>query len=175
VRFDERDAGGGSYEPGTYRVPGPPRAILMAAGAMIVLTIVLAAIGHAQHRTYIADGEVTAIMTRPLRFVDASSGAVDVYDARSNGLVASLPPATNGFVRGTMRSLARQRHLRDVSADVPFYLTRWQSGTVTLDDSSTGSHVVLNAFGPDNLAAFARFLPPVSAVVSPSRHAPFAP
>jgi len=173
--FEQRDAGRGSYEPGTYRVPGPPRPILLAAGAMIVLTIVLAALGHAQHRTYIADGEVTPVMTRPLRFVDATSGAVEVYDARSNGLVATLPPATNGFVRGTMRSLARQRHLRDVSADVPFYLTRWQSGTVTLDDSATGSHVVLNAFGPDNLAAFARFLPPAPAAVSPSPQGASAP
>jgi putative photosynthetic complex assembly protein len=173
--IQERDAGRGSYVPGTYRVPGPPRPILMAAGAMIVLTIVLAAFGHAQHRTYVADGEVTPVMTRGLRFVDASSGAVDVYDAQSRALVASLPPATNGFVRGTMRSLARQRHLRDVSADVPFYLTRWQSGTVTLDDSSTGSHVVLNAFGPDNLAAFARFLAQPPALVSPSRRGVSAP
>ena len=40
----------------------------------------------------------------------------------------------------------------------PFVLTRWTGGRLTLDDSSTGAHVELGGFGPDNQVAFAGLL-----------------
>jgi putative photosynthetic complex assembly protein len=131
---------------------------LIAAGLVIAFTITVAAIGRTRPRSYVADGEAVPVETRALRFVDASDGGVRVYDAKTGALAGTVAPGTGGFVRGAMRSLARGRQQRGIGADVPFYLTRWRSGLFTLDDSSTGSHVVLNAFGPTNRDAFVRFL-----------------
>jgi putative photosynthetic complex assembly protein len=140
-------------------LPGPPRPVLIAAACLIVMTIIMAVIGRSRPHSYAADGEVVPVATRSLRFVDALDGSVAVYDARSGAEVGRVAPGTGGFVRGAMRGLARGRHQRGIGAEVPFYLTRWQDGVVTLDDSSTGSHLVLNAFGSTNLEAFQRFLP----------------
>jgi len=34
----------------------------------------------------------------------------------------------------------------------------WRNGRLTLDDPETGYHIELNAFGPDNVAAYRTLL-----------------
>ena len=64
----------------------------------------------------------------------------------------------NGFLRGTLRGLARTRRSEQVSPAVPFHLAQWPDGRLTLDDPATGRHIELLAFGADNAGVFARLL-----------------
>jgi putative photosynthetic complex assembly protein len=42
---------------------------------------------------------------------------------------------------------------------VPFTLTRWENGGLTLADPVTGRSVEVSSFGPDNRAVYANLLP----------------
>ncbi len=99
----------------------------------------------------------TAVQTRDLRFVDAPSGDVLVMNA-DDGTVLDRLQGEQGFIRGTMRGLARTRRAEGVGQEPPFRLTSWSDGRLTLTDSATGRRVELEAFGSENVATFARLL-----------------
>jgi putative photosynthetic complex assembly protein len=73
-------------------------------------------------------------------------------------LVDTLQPGTNGFVRGVLRGLVRERRAERIGPAPPFRLTRWADGRLSLDDPSTGRHVDIEVFGPTNAGAFADIL-----------------
>jgi putative photosynthetic complex assembly protein len=98
-----------------------------------------------------------AVATRDVRFTDEADGAVGVWDASGTRL-ASLAPGTNGFARGVLRGLARERRREGIGTQPVFRLIRWADGRLTLDDTATARHVDLDVFGPTNVAAFARLL-----------------
>jgi putative photosynthetic complex assembly protein len=98
------------------------------------------------------------VESRELRFEDRDDGAVAVYEAADGATVDVLAPGTNGFVRGVMRGLARERKRQEIGQQPPFRLTRWADGRLTLDDTATGRRIELAAFGPTNTGAFARLL-----------------
>jgi len=81
-----------------------------------------------------------------------------VYAASGGDVVEVLEPGTNGFVRGVLRGLARDRKLRGIGPQPPFELTRWTDGRLSLTDTATGREIELDAFGPTNVGAFARLL-----------------
>ncbi len=95
---------------------------------------------------------------RDLRFEDRADGAVLIYSSPQDRLVDTLPPGTNGFVRGVLRGLVRERRADHIGAAPPFRFTRWADGRLSLDDPSTGRHVDLEVFGPANAGAFADIL-----------------
>lgn len=96
--------------------------------------------------------------SRELRFLDRDDGAVVILDHFSGQPVEVLAPGTNGFVRGVMRGMARERRMKSVGTEPPYRLSSWSDGRLTLDDPSTGRWVELVAFGPDNFQAFAQLL-----------------
>ncbi len=63
-----------------------------------------------------------------------------------------------GFVRGTLRALARERKSRNLSRDVPFDLELHQDGRLSIKDPLTNSFIALEAFGPDNVDVFLKIL-----------------
>jgi len=63
-----------------------------------------------------------------------------------------------GFVRGVLRALSRERHSRGIGSEPPFKLVAHVDGRVTLMDPATGERIDLGSFGPTNIAEFARFL-----------------
>jgi putative photosynthetic complex assembly protein len=101
--------------------------------------------------------DVPAAMARDLRFEDRDDGAVTVRDG-GGAMVAVLPPGTNGFIRGALRGLARERRREEASMSAPFRLTDWTDGRLTLEDPATGRTLDLRAFGVTNAGAFARLL-----------------
>ena len=135
-----------------------PRAPLMAACALVVLTIVGSAwvrytgIGRADMPTSDATSQ------RELRFEDRSDGGVSVIDATTGRVSQVLAPGQDGFVRATMRTLARERKRRDIGPEVPFVLRTHADGRLTLEDPALGRRIDLEAFGPTNAGAFARLL-----------------
>jgi putative photosynthetic complex assembly protein len=97
------------------------------------------------------------VHTRQLRFEDRPDGAVAVIDADSGRLLDTLQ-GEQGFLRGALRALARERRLRAVGAEPPFELSARSDGRLTLTDPSTGQRLDLEAFGPTNAGVFARLL-----------------
>ncbi|MFG5121343.1 photosynthetic complex assembly protein PuhC [Methylorubrum sp. POS3] len=93
------------------------------------------------------------------RAEDRPDGAVELVGAQDNRLVARIAPGEGGFVRGTLRGLAQARQREGLGPEQPFTLTRFDNGTLALEDAATGRHVALEAFGATNAAAFARLLP----------------
>jgi putative photosynthetic complex assembly protein len=100
---------------------------------------------------------------RLLRFVDRPDGGVDVIDDASGRLLHSVQ-GQQGFLRGVLRGLARERRARSIGADAPFALSRHADGRLQLADPATGQRIELASFGPDNAAVFLRWLPGRSAV-----------
>ncbi len=144
-------------------VPAPspafPRLPLYGAVALILATFALVI---ASRITGIKASMVEpgpAVASRDLNFADRSDGYVVVTDAHGGAIVGLVPPsATDGFVRATLRGLARERRSRDYGAGIPFRLTAHADGALTLEDLATGRVISLEAFGPTNAASFAKFL-----------------
>jgi putative photosynthetic complex assembly protein len=135
-----------------------PRGVLFAVACMLAFIVVAAGLARV---TGLAGSQIdpaTAVQSVELRFVDRSDGAVEVHEATSGRAVAVLAPGTNGFVRGVMRGMARERRQFEVGMEPPFRLTSWDNGGLSLEDPSTGRRIELEAFGPTNFEVFTRLL-----------------
>jgi putative photosynthetic complex assembly protein len=93
---------------------------------------------------------------RSLVFQDHHDGGVRVEDGVTGKTLAVLH-GEQGFVRGTLRALTRERYSRGIGSELPFELIARVDGRVTLFDPSTGQRVDLESFGPTNTGEFARF------------------
>ncbi|MBV8971046.1 MAG: hypothetical protein JO290_02015, partial [Sphingomonadaceae bacterium] len=108
-----------------------PLAPLLGAGVLIAMTVAVAAgprLGYlAPIETAASDRathHVAVVETRSLRFTDRADGALVVSDAARGTTAAVLPHGVNnGFVRGVLRGMARDRKLRDISPAAAFTLT----------------------------------------------------
>ncbi len=142
-----------------------PKGALYGAAALIGLTLVLAIHGRA---TKVAQEEALAALENEIteihkyKFLDQSDGSIKVYDAQTGAVVQTVAPGEDGFIRGVLRGLSRQRKRRDIGREAPFHLIRMGDGRLTLSDPSTGETIDLGSFGPTNEAAFARLLTPGS-------------
>jgi putative photosynthetic complex assembly protein len=74
-------------------------------------------------------------------------------------VIAQFEPATNGFLRSTVRGLVRERKRREIGSEMPFRISMEANGRLLLTDPATNRTVDLRAFGPTNLDVFARLLP----------------
>jgi len=134
-----------------------PRAPLLGAAGLILLALVLAAGGRLVGTGEAAIGERASIV-RDLRFADRSDGGIDVIDAALDRPLDVVMPGSNGFLRATLRGLARERKRHEGGPEIPFRLTAWSNGRLTLADPATGRTVDLAAFGPTNAEVFGRLL-----------------
>ena len=91
--------------------------------------------------------------SRALNFQDHRSGAVLVLDAQTGQEVARFE-GEQGFLRGSLRALIRERKRRELGPEPPFYLQGHTDGRLTLRDPSTGTRIPLDSFGPSQLALF---------------------
>ena len=125
--------------------------------AMLLVAFVYALFGTKDDSPLVTDrGDVIA--SRELRFEDEADGTITVRDAVNGDALERLAVGEDGFVRSVMRGLVRERRARGLGPDTPFRLTTWSSGFVSLEDPATGRTIELTAFGPDNVAAFARLV-----------------
>ena len=140
-----------------------PKGALVGAAVLVALSLAMVAAARIGGYRPAQPPVSTVVDSRELRFVDRSDGAVLVYAGasapdESDRPVDVLAPGTNGFVRGVLRGLVRERRADHIGAAPPFRLTRWADGRLSLDDPSTGRHVDLEVFGPTNAGAFAQIL-----------------
>lgn len=134
-----------------------PRAPLYGAAALVLVAILAVAFVRLTGTGASRLPESPAVQVRELRFEDRADGGIDVIDARA-GQRIDVVTGTNGFMRGTLRGLARERKRAGVGPVAPFVLTARADGRLTLEDPSTGRHVDLESFGPTNTATFAQLL-----------------
>jgi putative photosynthetic complex assembly protein len=138
-----------------------PRFALIAAAALIAGSI--AAAGAARYArthapTVTAIEDVAPLSARDLTFFDMPDGSVQVRDAGGAQVLFVAEPGTNGFIRGVMRGMARDRRSRGIGQEPPFRLALWPDGRLSLRDLATGRQIELGAFGRDNRATFAQLL-----------------
>jgi putative photosynthetic complex assembly protein len=95
---------------------------------------------------------------RMLRFADQADGTVLISDAKSGEAVSVIGFGKGGFVRATMRRLAKAREAAGAGSEAPFRLVRWQNGALSLIDPVTGKQAEIYGFGGDHVRAFADML-----------------
>lgn len=140
-----------------------PTVPLAAASSLVVIALVAVAwvrvtgTGPEAGPAPVSEPIVAAV---ELRFEDREDGSVIVIDAEDGRIIDQLEPGTNGFLRGMLRSFARERRTIDAGPEAPFSLRRTDSGRLLLSDATTGRSIDLRAFGPTNAEAFGRFLSP---------------
>jgi putative photosynthetic complex assembly protein len=135
-----------------------PRGAVLGAGGLVISSLLIVAIARLTGYDPAKPPPSAIVEQVDLRFEDRPDGAVLIYDAADGRLADTLPPGTNGFVRGVLRGLVRERNADHIGPLPPFSLTRWADGRLSLDDPSTGRHVDLEVFGPTNAGAFADIL-----------------
>ena len=91
---------------------------------------------------------------RNLQFRDLPNGDIAVVDHRTGQPVAQFS-GEQGFLRSTLRALARERQRASLGQEAPFWLIGRTDGRLTLQDPSTGQRIDLESFGPSNAAVFA--------------------
>lgn len=145
--------------------PIVPRGVLIGAGALLLATLAItgavsvgllpkSAVPDASR----AAQHVAVEQQRSLRFADREDGAVVISDADSGAIVKVVPYGEGGFVRATMRRLARARAAAGIGAEPPFTLVRWDNGALSLSDPTTGRSAEIHGFGADHSRAFAEML-----------------
>jgi putative photosynthetic complex assembly protein len=126
---------------------------------------------NAQHETQVkAHGR--AIESQSLHFVDLDKGVISVINAHNKKEIIRLQSGEHGFMRSVMRGLAQERKAHGLGPEIPFELTVWEDGLVSLIDPATQRRVELSAFGKDNVAAFTQLLPSAAVRTSVDHSSP---
>lgn len=140
----------------TMRPDPVPRAVLLGGAALLLVTLLT--VGSARLSGQGArTPDAPAAQQRALRFEDRPDGGVAVIDGASGDLIETVH-GEQGFLRGALRGLARERWRRGLGAEQPFELVARTDGRLTLLDPATGERIDLESFGPDNAGVFARWL-----------------
>jgi putative photosynthetic complex assembly protein len=143
-----------------------PHALRPAAWLGVMLLLVLAGVTLARWQGWherVSDAPL--LWQRALRFDDTAQGEVRVSDAQS-GQVIALFTGEQGFLRGSLRSLVRERRRQSLDESSPFWLRGHADARLVLFDPATGQRIDLDSFGPSNKAVFASLHPSSSLQLS---------
>jgi putative photosynthetic complex assembly protein len=130
-----------------------PRGALFGAAALVMFSLSVVAIERITGSGIEESAMPGLSETRTLRFLD-QDGEVVVFDDRTELIVARFGSGTNGFARGLLRGLARDRRLREADRSAPFELGFNAENRLTLRDPETSTDIVLDAFGSTNRNVF---------------------
>jgi putative photosynthetic complex assembly protein len=133
-----------------------PRRAVMAAFGMLALTLGGVALVRLSGAP-IREPDARTVARSELRFFDRPDGGIAVVDA-VGGATLGVVHGEQGFLRGTLRGLVRERKRRGLSSDAPLQLIARADGRLTLADAATGERIELESFGPSNVAVYARWL-----------------
>ena len=97
------------------------------------------------------------IVERSLAFRDEPDGSISVTDTVSGQRIAEFR-GEQGFVRGTLRALARERKRQGLGASSPLTLALQSDRRLTLKDPATGELIDLASFGTTQREVFASLL-----------------
>jgi len=133
-----------------------PRWVLFCAGGILALSLISVGLVRL---TGNGPDQLAAAPTaqRSLVFLDSQDGGVRVEDG-ATGQMLTVLHGEQGFVRGALRALSRERYDRGIGSSQPFDLIARVDGRLTLLDPATGQTVDLESFGPTNAGQFGQFL-----------------
>ncbi len=135
--------------------PAPRPGLPWPVWAMLALAVATLAMVGWQRLAGGLPAEVADITwQRALHFEDRPNGDVAVLDAQDRREVARFQ-GEQGFLRGALRTLSRERLRRGMGPSEPFVLSGHANGRLTLSDPVTGTRIPLESFGPSNVAVFA--------------------
>lgn len=145
--------------------PTVPKPALIAAAALLGVTMALTG---AVSMGWIAKSAVpeagraangiAPAATRLLTVADRADGAVVISDAATGETVMEIGYGQGGFVRATLRRLAKARAAAGIGSEPPFEIIRWANGALSLRDPQTGKTAEIHGFGPDHSRTFAEML-----------------
>lgn len=145
--------------------PTVPRGALIGAATVLIFTMSVTGATRLGWLPYSANPSasrtaqnVAPAQTRLLRFTDREDGAVVVSDATSGEEIQVVGFGQGGFLRATMRRLAKARMAAGIGSTPPFELTLWENGALSLRDPETGRTVEIHGFGADHSRIFADML-----------------
>ena len=98
------------------------------------------------------------VSSADLLFIDGPRGRIDVLDAQTQVTLAVYESGEGSFLRGIVRSLVRERRVRDLDPGGAFNLALLDNGSLVISDPDTGYWMALEAFGVDNRRLFAEIL-----------------
>ena len=133
----------------------PRLPLMLLAGA--VLTTVLGVTAVRLSGVQIREPDAATVKSMLIRFEDGPQGSVEAVDAKSGQTLQQFR-GEQGFLRGALRALARERRMRELGSEMPFELSARADGRLTLTDTATGSRLDLESFGPTNAAVFSGLL-----------------
>lgn len=130
--------------------------------ALAVTALLLLALGAVVASRFSGIGLSTPAPTvrvevREYRFEDRADGSIAILDTAGR-LAETVAAGDNGFLRGAMRGLARERKRAGHGPEQPFQLVIHADGRFTLEDPTTGRTVDLGSFGPANATVFVRLM-----------------
>jgi len=99
----------------------------------------------------------TPSVVKVLKFEDLQDGGVAVIDTSSNQVI-HVVTGEAGFVRGILRTIARERRIRGLGKDEPVRLMSFKDGRLVLHDPLTNTQIELESFGSMNVESFRVFL-----------------
>jgi putative photosynthetic complex assembly protein len=134
-----------------------PRRALWVGAAALAATLIGAGAFHRWGKSA-PPADAPALAQRTLRFTDLPDGGIRIADGAS-GRTLDVLRGEQGFLRGTLRALVRERRQRGLTEQGALLLAARADGRLVLADPATGAHIDLQSFGPTNAAVFARWLP----------------
>ncbi len=134
-----------------------PRPMIVAVGIMLLAILAGTAALRVGDVPPIAQGPALgeAELRLPVRLAPLDGGGVAILDPGTGREHARLAPGEDGFMRGLLRVLDRERMLHGVPSEGPVEILRWPGGHLALRDPATEWRAELIGFGADNFAAFA--------------------
>jgi putative photosynthetic complex assembly protein len=145
--------------------PTVPEAAIKAVGLLLLAILLLTAAvsfglinKSADPVASRAAAHVGVAEARSLRFADGADGSVIVTDAQSGAVIFTAPAGEGGFLRATVRRLAKVRAAKGIGSQPPFILTRWDNGALSLRDPATGKNAEVIGFGKSQSDMFAAIL-----------------
>jgi putative photosynthetic complex assembly protein len=133
--------------PNSTAIPMTVRVVLFGL-ALLLLGIYAAR----QAGLEVRQPDAPVVWKKDLRFADGEHGEILVFDTTSQK-IASFE-GEQGFLRGTLRALARERKKRSISPEVAFELSGHADGQMVLRDPATGESIHLASFGPSNAMVY---------------------
>ena len=99
-----------------------------------------------------------SVSSAALLFVDGPGGRIDVLEAQTESKLAQYGSGEASFLRGILRSLVRERRIRDLEPGGVFELNLLDNGSLVISDPETQYWMALEAFGVDNRQVFVTLL-----------------
>ncbi|MEO1732724.1 MAG: photosynthetic complex assembly protein PuhC [Pseudomonadota bacterium] len=101
--------------------------------------------------------EVPFVRERVVTLTTENNGAA-IVRAEDGQVIADIAAGEGGFIATIDRVVRRERTVNRAAQDMPILVRERADGRIVVFDPTTNWSAELNAFGPNNVQAFARLL-----------------